>query len=106
LIFPKYTAPIWFFCDKQLPKQPLLRCWKKVATTGKTKRGNGYRVGETHHLSKLTDHEVELIRLLREAGMQTIEIAKKFECSRQNISAIVNYRSRIGIGLGVNKVFE
>lgn len=78
----------------------------KVVTTGRTKRGNGYRMGETHHNAKLSDHEVELIRLLHEDGMQCYEIAKKFECSRQNISLIVNYKRRINVGMGTNHVFE
>ena len=106
MIFPQLKTPTWFFCDRQLSRQPLLRRWRKVATTGKTERGNGHRVGETHHNAKLTDHEVELIRCLREGGMKVGEIARKFGCTQQNIGMIVNYRSRIGVGMGVNKVFE
>ena len=106
MILKRFKVPVWFFCDRQLPRQPLLRRWRKVFTTGKTERGNGHRVGETHHRAKLSDHEVELIRLLRESGMSTVEIARKFECARTNISEIVNYRTRIGVGMGVNKVFE
>jgi DNA invertase Pin-like site-specific DNA recombinase len=106
LILKRFKVPTWFFCDRQLPRQPLLRGWRKVATTGKTERGNGHRVGETHHNAKLSDHEVELIRCLREGGMKVKEIAKKFECTPENISLIVNYRTRIGVGMGVNKVFE
>jgi len=106
LILKRFKVPTWFLCDRQLPRQPLLRGWRKVATTGKTERGNGHRVGETHHNAKLSDHEVELIRLLREGGMKVKEIAKKFECTPENISLIVNYRTRIGVGMGVNKVFE
>jgi DNA invertase Pin-like site-specific DNA recombinase len=89
-----------------MAKQILLRRWQQVVTTGQTKRGNGYRVGETHHRAKLTDHDVELIRLLHEDGMSCTEIAVKFECTRQNISAIVNYKHRIGVGMGKNSVFE
>jgi DNA-binding NarL/FixJ family response regulator len=106
LIFPQLKVPTWFFCDRQLSRQPLLRRWRKVATTGKTERGHGHRVGETHHNAKLSDHEVELIRCLREGGMKVKEIAKKFECTPENISSIVNYRTRISVGMGVNKVFE
>mgnify|MGYP003149054242 CR=1 FL=1 len=102
----RFKVPTWFFCDKQLPRQPLLKRWKKVATTGRTERGNGHRVGETHHRAKLSDHEVELIRCLSEGGMRVVEIARKFECSPDNIRKIVYYRSRIGIGMAVNKVFE
>lgn len=98
-------APDWY-AKEAAPKQALLRKWQKVATTGATKRGNGWRVGGTHHNAKLTDHDVELIRQLHEGGMKCSEIARKFECSRQNISKIVNYDSRIQVGMGVNQVFE
>lgn len=67
---------------------------EKLSRTAKTKRGPGYRIGETHHNAKLTDHEVELIRALREEGIKIVEIAKKFECTPSNISAITNYRTR------------
>ena len=102
----KIKVPTWFYSSKKLPRQALLRKWKKVATTSNCERGQGWRVGETHHRAKLTDHDVELIRLLREGGMKVVEIAKKFECTPQNISTIVNYRSRIGVGMAVRKVFE
>lgn len=102
----RFKVPTWFFSDKQLPRQPLLKKWKKVSTTGRTKRGNGHRVGETHHNAKLTDHDVELIRCLGEGGMSAREIAIKFECTPDYVSGICNYRYRIGIGLAVNKVFE
>ena len=106
MILKRFKVPVWFFSDRQLPRQPLLRRWRKVFTTGKTERGHGHRVGETHHRAKLSDHEVELIRCLREGGMKNVELARKFECTRENISVIVNYKSRIGVGMGVNKVFE
>ena len=102
----KFKVPAWFVSDNKLPRQILLRTWKKVATTGLSKRGKGWRLGETHHRAKLTDHDVELIRLLREGGMKIMEIAKKFECSPSNVSAITNYRHRIGVGMSENKVFE
>ncbi len=102
----RFKVPTWFFSSKRLPRQALLRQWKKVATTGNCERGQGWRVGETHHRAKLTDDDVELIRLLREGGMKVKEIAKKFECTPQNISTIIHYRSRTGVGLAVRKVFE
>ena len=68
--------------------------YKKLSRTAKTKRGPGYRIGETHHNSKLTDDAVKLIRLLRERGMNTVELGRKFDCSPSNISQITNYRSR------------
>ena len=102
----KFKVPAWFVSDNKLPRQILLRTWKKVATTGLSKRGRGWRVGESHHRAKLTDHEVELIRLLREGGMKLKEIARKFECTPENISQIVNYKTRIHVGMAENKVFE
>ena len=102
----RIRVPIWFFSSKSLPRQALLRKWRKVATTGNCERGEGWRVGETHHRAKLTDHDVELIRLLREGGMKVVEIARKFECTPQNISKIVHYRGRTGLGMAVRKVFE
>ena len=102
----RIKVPTWFVSDKKLPRQVLLRKWRKVATTGCCERGEGWRVGETHHRAKLSDHEVELIRVLREGGMKIVEIARKFECSPQNIWMIVNYRSRIGVGMDIRTVFE
>ena len=102
----RFQVPTWFVSDMKLPRQALLRTWKKVATTGLSKRGRGWRIGETHHNAKLTDHDVELIRLLKEGGMMIVEIAKKFECSPECISQIVNYKSRIQVGMAENKVFE
>jgi len=102
----RFRVPTWFLSSKRLPRQALLRQWKKVATTGNCERGQGWRVGETHHRAKLTDDDVELIRLLREGGMKIREIAKKFECTPQNISKIVHYRGRTAVGIAVRKVFE
>ena len=102
----RFKVPTWFFSSKRLPRQALLRQWRKVATTGNCERGQGWRVGETHHRAKLTDEDVELIRLLRESGMKIKEIARKFECSPSNISEITNYRHRVGVGLAIRKVFE
>ena len=102
----RFKVPTWFLSSKRLPRQALLRQWRKVATTGNCERGQGWRVGETHHRAKLTDDDVELIRLLREGGMRVKEIAKKFECTPQNISTIVHYRSRTAVGIAVRKVFE
>lgn len=100
------NVPNWYCCPGRMAKQILLRKWQQVMTTGRTKRGNGYRVGETHHRAKLTDHDVELIRLLHEDGMSCTEIATKFECSRSTISDIANYKQRITVNMGRNNVFE
>ena len=102
----KFKVPIWFVSNMKLPRQALLRKWHKVTTTGLSKRGRGWRVGETHHNAKLTDHDVELIRLLREGGMKLKEIAKKFRCTPEYIGQIVNYKYRSQVGMAENKVFE
>jgi DNA-binding NarL/FixJ family response regulator len=68
--------------------------YKKLSRTAKTKRGPGYRIGEAHHNTKITDDQVRLIRLLREGGMKIKDIALNFDCTPSNISAITNYRTR------------
>jgi DNA-binding CsgD family transcriptional regulator len=98
--------PQWFQKTDKAPRKLLLRHWHDVKTTGRTNRGNGYRVGESHHLSKITDDEVELMRILREGGLTCLEIAKKFDCARTTVSSIVNYNHRTQIGMGMNLVFE
>jgi antitoxin component HigA of HigAB toxin-antitoxin module len=55
----------------------------------------GSRVGETHHRAKLTDHDVDLIRELREDHGLTYQcLAEKFECSKSTIRDICRYRRR------------
>lgn len=98
--------PSWFCCPGASAKQLLLKKWRQVSTTGKTKRGNGWRVGETHHRAKLTDHDVELIRVLHEDGLSCAEIARKFYCARTTVSSIVNYQHRVTREEGSNIVFE
>lgn len=59
------------------------------------KRGeNGYRVGDSHHNARLTDHEVELIRQLRADGMKVRELARKFEVSKGYISKVLRHLAR------------
>jgi ribosome-binding protein aMBF1 (putative translation factor) len=55
------------------------------------------RRGEEHHMTQLTDHEVELIRQLHEEeGWGSRRLAKTFECGRSTIRHIVAYRYRAG----------
>lgn len=55
----------------------------------------GSRVGETHHRARLTDHDVDLIRDLREEyGLTYQEIADKFEISKSTVRDIVKCRRR------------
>jgi len=51
--------------------------------------------GERHHKATLTDHEIDLIRELREEyGFGYRRLAKKFEVSRETIRSICAYRTR------------
>ena len=55
----------------------------------------GRRCGETHHQARLTDHDVELIRELREEHKIPLGVlAEKFEVSVSLISMICNYQRR------------
>ena len=55
---------------------------------------NGRRVGESHALSKLTDHEIDLIRELYDDGMSISEIARKFEIAKSYCWDICHYTKR------------
>ena len=54
----------------------------------------GHRIGESHHRAKLSDHDVDLIRALRDEGLTYASIAKKFDVSKETIADIVKCRSR------------
>jgi Mor family transcriptional regulator len=59
------------------------------------KRGaNGYRIGDSHHNARLTDHEVELIRQLRGDGMKVSDLAHKFSVSKGYISKVLRHALR------------
>ncbi|MDO9597260.1 MAG: hypothetical protein Q7J47_06020 [Azoarcus sp.] len=57
-------------------------------------RKKGYQMGERHHRSRLTDHEVELVRVLREEGLSFSLLAAKFEVSKSCVVGICHYRRR------------
>lgn len=54
----------------------------------------GWRVGDSHHNAKLTDHEIELLRQLFADGMTVCELASKFDISKGHVSKIIGYRQR------------
>ena len=59
------------------------------------KKIRGWRMGEDHQRAKLADHDVELMRELREMyGMTYRELGEKFDCSLWTARDIVNYASR------------
>lgn len=65
------------------------------AMTPPVKRGNnGYRVGDSHHNARLTDHEIELLRQLREEGMKVVELAAKFDVSKGYVSKVLRFIQR------------
>jgi hypothetical protein len=57
-------------------------------------RGTGWKRGESHHRSRLSDDDVRLMRELREEGLTYREIAEKFECSIWTARDIADYRTR------------
>jgi len=57
----------------------------------------GKRIGETHGMAKLSDHEIDLVRQLKEQGMPAGEIAEKFEVSKRYVYKLVNYERRASI---------
>jgi len=57
----------------------------------------GKRVGETHGRAKLTDHEIDLVRQLKEEGMPATEIAAKMEISKRYVYKLVNYERRASV---------
>lgn len=60
-----------------------------------SKLGLGRRYfGSNHHCSKLSDHEVELVRQLYDEGLSINAIAHKMEVQWRAIDQIVNYRCR------------
>ncbi len=57
----------------------------------------GKRIGETHGRAKLSDHEIDLVRQLKEEGMPATEIAAKMEISKRYVYKLVNYERRASV---------
>lgn len=56
----------------------------------------GKRCGETHPRAILSDHDIDLIRALREEYGLTYEaIAEKFEIGKSTVADICKYRRRV-----------
>ena len=47
-----------------------------------------------HHRAKFTDHEIETMRQLREAGMSYGEIARKFDAAKSYVWRVVKFLDR------------
>lgn len=54
----------------------------------------GYRIGDSHHNTQITDHEIELARQLRDDGMQVVEVARKFGISKGYASKVLRHINR------------
>lgn len=75
---------------------------KETRAPGKSRAARyvlGRRLGEKHHRATLTDHEVDLIRQLREEDppMPYRDIADKFEISVITARKIVAFERRQGL---------
>jgi DNA-binding CsgD family transcriptional regulator len=59
------------------------------------RNAKGYRVGESHQKAKLTYHQVEQMRLMRDQGSTYQQIADAHACSYWTARDIADYRTRI-----------
>ena len=50
----------------------------------------GNRIGQGHVLARFTDHERELVLMLRDEGWSVRRIARKMEMSRNNVQHILS----------------
>lgn len=72
---------------------------------GATEAGN--RCGEDHHLAKLLNRDVDLVRELREEhGLSYSELAAKFGVSKSTIRDICRYRRRVTYPVRFKRVAE
>lgn len=54
----------------------------------------GRPTGERHPMAVLSDHEVELMRQLRDEGMTWNWLAEKFEVPKRTVRDICTYKRR------------
>ena len=71
-----------------------------AAWYGRPVNDQGRVVGEAHHRAVLTDHDCDLIRELRDAGLTHSAIAAKFEVSRSAVQAICALKRRGHLATG------
>lgn len=60
----------------------------------------GRYFGSNHPKSVLSDHDVELVRQLAEAGLSYAAIAEKMEISKSHVSILCRYKCRLGLTFG------
>jgi len=54
------------------------------------------RVGERHHRASLSDHDIEMMRVLHEDhGIGYKALAKKFEAPRETVRDVCLYKRRL-----------
>lgn len=73
---------------------------KRIVAIGES----GNRVGEDHHLAKLTNWEVEMVRQLHDEGMTYRDIAEKMEVSESLVGKICRYQKRAVTAVGFREV--
>lgn len=54
----------------------------------------GYRIGDSHHRAKLSDHEVELVLQLRAIGWSYEAIARKLDVGKSCVAKIIRGENR------------
>lgn len=54
----------------------------------------GRRVGQDHHNAKLTDHDIDLLFALRDAGWGYKRLAAKFEISKRHVRDVLAGKRR------------
>jgi len=67
---------------------------------------NHRRIGQDHPKAKLTDHDVELIRQLRDQGFMYWQIAAKFEISKTSVAKICTFERRACIATHWKRIKE
>ena len=65
---------------------------------------HGLTVGEDHHNAKLTNHEVDMLLELHEAGWGYGRLAKKFDISKSQARNICTGQKRCQTGVGFRTV--
>jgi len=68
---------------------------------------NGRRIGEDHPRSRFSDAQVDRIRDLREDhGLTYVQLALMFQCHKQTIASICQYRTRAQTPFGWKELKE
>ena len=63
------------------------------------------RIGQDHPRARLTDHDCELIRQLRDQGFTYLDIAQRFEVSKATVAKICTFERRGQFAVRFKKVY-